>query len=86
MKPVIFELKKSFEGISEEVILDIEYSGGENDELEFEAIYISNDNTSLTKEQISEIESILDSGCREDIANELSDYYKGSDITFITGY
>ena len=86
MKPVIFELKKPFEGISDELILDIEYSGGENDELEFESIRVSNDNTSLTKEQISEIESILECGYTEDIISELTEYYKDSGIEFTSSY
>lgn len=84
---VIYQIEESFEGISPKVVIDIAYSGNEdedgNDILEFEwAVAESDSNPELSKEQLQEVNKILECGREEDIVKKLDILYHGTMIKF----
>lgn len=78
---ILYRLEKNF-GFYKNVKLDITYSGGETEtELEYEGVTISNENN-YTKKKTADIDKLIISGFEEDIINELTAYYKGSQYKF----
>ena len=64
------------------VILDVTYSGGENEnDLEYEFVTVSLDNL-YSGEQIDEINELLEAGWYEDVINYLQKQYANSNWNF----
>jgi hypothetical protein len=84
MKP-IFEIIEKISDLGD-VIFSIEYSIGENpNELEFEAILIS-DKNNLTFEQKRTVEEILENGLEEKLVIKLANLYKETEIKFLPNH
>jgi hypothetical protein len=65
-----------------EVNLEVEYSAGESpNEIEFEAIRVS-DKNNLSLEEKKKVEKILECGLEETLVKKLVYHYKGSGIVF----
>lgn len=84
---VIYQIEDNFEGISPTVVIDIVYSGNEDEDgneiLEFEcAVAESENNPELTKEQLQEVNKILECGQEEKYVRGLTAYYLQTDINF----
>jgi hypothetical protein len=68
------------------VLLDIEYSGDAN-LLELSWIRTSHEfNNNLTEHDFLEVEKILECGLEQDLARELKEFYKNTDIVFKSEY
>lgn len=83
---ILYELKKAFliNNVVKNVNLEIEYSSGENGELEFESVRV-NDNT-LTLEEKLNVEKQLENGVEEDIVKVLYNYYAYKGIIFLPNH
>jgi hypothetical protein len=65
------------------VILNVTYSGGENEnDLVYECVTVSHDNL-YSGEQIDEINELLEAGYYEDVINYLQKQYANSDWNFM---
>jgi hypothetical protein len=80
---IIFQVEMR---LNEELVLvDITYSGGENDELEFEYAQVSEEN-SFDYEKEQTLNKVLENGAEEYLVKTLMDHYqKEGVINFIPG-
>jgi uncharacterized protein YkvS len=80
---IIFQVEMR---LNEELVLvDITYSGGENDELEFEYAQVSEEN-SFDYEKEQTLNKVLENGAVEDLVKTLMDHYqKEGVINFVPG-
>lgn len=80
---IVFQVEMQLN--EENVLVDIEYSGGENDELEFSFAQVSEDN-SFDSEKERVLNKVLECGREEDLVKDLIEYYKKEGvINFIPG-
>ena len=80
---IVYYIEDTFEGLDHPVTVSIEYSGGENDELEFEWATASKEsNPWFTEEQLKLVNKTLECGLEERYVNELEAFYANTDIKF----
>ena len=81
---IIYEMEDFSYEINKSVVASITYSGGENDELEFEYAAIEEGlNPDLTEEEIQRANKELECGREEEYVRILKGFYEGTEIKFI---
>lgn len=81
----VYQIIDDIDGV--DVVIDITYSAGENDELEFEcACAEAEANPKLDEEELRVVNKILECGMEEKYVKYLVDYYKDTDIVFLPNY
>jgi uncharacterized protein YkuJ len=81
---IVYLIEDYFEEIGE-VILDVVYSSGEDDELELEWVVAEEgSNPHLTEDQIEEVNSQIEDGRELEYAQFLNSYYEKEGIKFLT--
>ena len=82
---LVYEIEDTFEGYDKPVIVDVTYSGGEDNEFVFASAQIDPEfNPNLSEELIEEFNDILECEREQDYVSELEKFYAGTDIKFIT--
>jgi hypothetical protein len=79
---IIYTFMRPVKGFNSDkpIQFSVEYSGAENNILEFECIRV--DDSSLTKSQILDLEDTLECGYEEKLVNELEKIYLGTPVKF----
>lgn len=82
---LVYEIEDTFEGHDNPVIVDVTYSGGENNKFVFAYAQIDPEfNPTLSEAMIEEFNSIIECEREQDYVSELEKFYAGTDIKFIT--
>ena len=84
MTGLVYEIEDTFEGYDKPVIIDVTYSGGNDDEFEFAYAAVSEEsNPDLSEELFEEFNDIVEKSREQDYIAELEKFYATTNIKFI---
>jgi hypothetical protein len=84
---LIYLIEDQIDGYPGNITIEVSYSAGEDDTLEFEYSEVTQkSNPHLTEDEIQAVNKILECGKEEDVVRLLNDFYTDTEIKFLPNH